>query len=802
MRAYVAVIKDAFRAAVAAKLLYVMLVLITLFLVILAPLSFRTMRSSRMRQPDLRQPIAIATRLLEAKQSPESHPWDARVWERLSERTQERIQAYVEPESTGEPGEEFDRINQLERLSGSLVLDFRDLISDETFYDPAVFADLELNEEGQDLLEQLDSLSNEESARLNRLLLEAIYSLELAKSPATVIRFTYLGMEMPAESMVITQRELQLFSTITIPWILDKLVLSIGVLIAILFTANMVPETLEPGSLNLLLSKPIRRWGLFLSKYLGACVFSLLNALLLFVGIWFLLGVRLDIWNIAFLTCIPLYVFVFAIYYSLSAFVGLVFRSPILSVVAAILFWAFCFGIGVSHDLISTMVEAGAPGQLIVDSGQVVKFDRTDRGSVLDPSTQEWTEAFRSPDMEEVPAFLRGLMPGSPMMGLTYDSQGERFFGAQVPFSELGTRFSTTRYVVMARAENDWLAEQKMKAPAMTRAVFQDSDGSLLFVTYRGRVFRLPVDQIDEFDANQKLDEVGISPLTDDDDQKDDGDVLQYFTDISPLGTLPPEEIEWISWDESTRRMVFYGNGRLTLLHWDGDRFQWSDRDRYGLPREVSARAIAVGGDHVWIGVGNESIFDVALESGIVTEYPWPSQANIVSLIGAVDGSRAVLLDAEGVVWQLEQGQEVISRLSVRGQGKIRAIAAGDAKHFWVVDENSLVHGYNWSDARYAKSATASMGFFQAFYVYGVEPVYSLSPKPGEFYRVVTHLAELARPEEIEENPQQSESPPRNRERRSSIRSERSPWLPIWNGLAFIAIMLTLSVVYFERQDF
>jgi ABC-type transport system involved in multi-copper enzyme maturation permease subunit len=802
MRAYIAVIKDAFRAAIAAKLLYVMLVLITLFLMILAPLSYRTMRSSRMRQPDLRQPVAIAERLLEAGQSPESHPWDARVWERLSERTQERIQAYVEPESTDEPGDEFNRINQFERIVGSLVTDFRTLISDDTFYDPRVFADLELNEEGQDLVEQMGSLSSEESARLNRLLLEAIYATELARSPATVIRFTYLGMELPSEAIVISQRELQLFSTITIPWILDKLVLSIGVLVAILFTANMVPETLEPGSLNLLLSKPIRRWGLFLSKYMGACVFSLINALLLFVGIWLLLGVRLDIWNAAFLLCIPLYVFVFAIYYSLSAFVGLVFRSPILSVVSAILFWAFCFGIGVTHDFISVMIETGTPGQLIVDGGQVVKFDRTDRGSILDPKTQEWTEAFRSPEMEELPAFFRGFMPGSPMLGLTYDAEGQRFFGAQVPFGDLGARFSTNRVVMMARAENDWLAEQKMKAPAMTRAVFRDVDGSLLFVTYRGRVFQLPVERIDEFDAQQTLDEAGIGLPTDGVDNQDEDDVLEYFTEVSPLASLPPEEIEWISWEESTRRLAFYGNGRLTLLHWDGERFQWADRDRYGLPREVSARAIAMGGDHVWIGAGNESLFDVALESGIVTEFPWPSQANIVSMVGASDGSRVVILDANGVVWQWEQGKEVIAKVSVRGQGKIRAIAVGNKEQFWVVDENSLVHAYNWKDARYAKSAVNSMGFFQAFYVYGVEPIYWLSPKPGEFYRVVTVMAELARPDEIEANPQQPDAVPRDVERRSAVQNARSPWLPIWNGLAFIAIMLALSVVYFERQDF
>ncbi|MEC8302759.1 MAG: hypothetical protein VX035_13680, partial [Planctomycetota bacterium] len=66
MKAYLAVIKDAFRAAIAAKLLYVMLVLITIFLAVLVPLSFRSIPSSRLRQLDIKRPFDLATRLYEA----------------------------------------------------------------------------------------------------------------------------------------------------------------------------------------------------------------------------------------------------------------------------------------------------------------------------------------------------------------------------------------------------------------------------------------------------------------------------------------------------------------------------------------------------------------------------------------------------------------------------------------------------------------------------------------------------------------------------------------------------------------
>ena len=41
---------------------------------------------------------------------------------------------------------------------------------------------------------------------------------------------------------------------------------------------------------------------------------------------------------------------VFAIYYSVSALVGLLYRSPILSVVATFVFWATCFAVGTTYQ--------------------------------------------------------------------------------------------------------------------------------------------------------------------------------------------------------------------------------------------------------------------------------------------------------------------------------------------------------------------------------------------------------------------------------------------------------------------
>ena len=401
--------------------------------------------------------------------------------------------------------------------------------------------------------------------------------------------------------------------------------------------------------------------------------------------------------------CIPIYVFVFAIYYSVSAFVGLLYRSAILSVVAAILFWAFCFVIGLTHGIISGSMETAEPAQLVVDGGEVVKMDRANRAAILSPQDKEWVTAFQSPDMDAIPGFMRGLMPGTPMLGLKYDEEGSRFVGAQVPFGELGTPFSTNRVIVTASSEDDWVTESKMKAPPFTRAIFQDQDGSLIFVTFFGKVLRLPLEQIEKFEqdrAQQQAQQEAASDV-----EAETVADTEYFTDVSPGFPVPSEEIELIGWDRKTRQLAFFGNGRLTILSWNGEQFEWGDDNRYGLPTETAGAAIALGGNQAYIGVKNESLFVVELDSGQVTDLPWPSDAAIVNILTDPNGARTVILDSKGRLWQLVQGTEKVVPIPVRAQGKIRAVTYGEEDRFWTIDAYSRVHAYGWSDGKYLDSA-------------------------------------------------------------------------------------------------
>ena len=82
MRPYLAIIKDSFRAAMASRVLYVLLILITLLLVALAPLHIDESLDWRLvSDVNVHKPDALMRRVLRDK---ETNPQAIRVWSMLS----------------------------------------------------------------------------------------------------------------------------------------------------------------------------------------------------------------------------------------------------------------------------------------------------------------------------------------------------------------------------------------------------------------------------------------------------------------------------------------------------------------------------------------------------------------------------------------------------------------------------------------------------------------------------------------------------------------------------------------------
>jgi len=109
-----------------------------------------------------------------------------------------------------------------------------------------------------------------------------------------------------------------------------------GMFLAVFASAGLIPSVLEPGRIELLLSKPVSRTHILLGRYVGNVLVVAANVVFLVLGVWTILGVKTGIWSPAFLISIATTVFVFAVLLSVVVFIGVLFESAALSTMVTV----------------------------------------------------------------------------------------------------------------------------------------------------------------------------------------------------------------------------------------------------------------------------------------------------------------------------------------------------------------------------------------------------------------------------------------------------------------------------------
>jgi len=109
-----------------------------------------------------------------------------------------------------------------------------------------------------------------------------------------------------------------------------------GMFLAVFASAGLIPSVLEPGRIDLLLSKPVSRTHILLGRYVGNVLVVSCNIVYLVLGVWIILGVKTGIWSPMFLVSIATTIFIFAVLLSVVIFVGVLFESAALSTMIAV----------------------------------------------------------------------------------------------------------------------------------------------------------------------------------------------------------------------------------------------------------------------------------------------------------------------------------------------------------------------------------------------------------------------------------------------------------------------------------
>jgi ABC-type transport system involved in multi-copper enzyme maturation permease subunit len=129
-------------------------------------------------------------------------------------------------------------------------------------------------------------------------------------------------------------------------------------ILALVSTAGIFPDLLASGSIDLVLSKPISRLRLFLTKYVTGLLFAALQVLV-FAGASFLVvGIRGGDWEPGLFLAVPIVVLFFSYLFSICVLIGMITRSTIAALLITVLMWFLLFVVNATEaGFLSAKIE-------------------------------------------------------------------------------------------------------------------------------------------------------------------------------------------------------------------------------------------------------------------------------------------------------------------------------------------------------------------------------------------------------------------------------------------------------------
>ncbi len=129
---------------------------------------------------------------------------------------------------------------------------------------------------------------------------------------------------------------------------------TLGVLLAIVFTAGFVPAFLDPNAALILLAKPAPRWQMLAGRTIGVLLFFALHATIFTVGTWIATGIATGYWPIDYLDVLPILVLNFAAFFAFAVLLAVMTRNTVATLVATLIFWGLCSMMNVGRHALMT----------------------------------------------------------------------------------------------------------------------------------------------------------------------------------------------------------------------------------------------------------------------------------------------------------------------------------------------------------------------------------------------------------------------------------------------------------------
>lgn len=149
------------------------------------------------------------------------------------------------------------------------------------------------------------------------------------------------------------------YRDLVVTWGINVWLTWIATIMAIVSTAGIIPSMVTDGAIDTVLSKPIGRLRLFLTKYLTGLMFVAVQVAVFCVGAVLLMIFRAGTFEPGILLAVPIVTLFFSYLYCVSALIGLLTRSSLTALMITALFWGLLILLNRADDAFTGMKYMG-----------------------------------------------------------------------------------------------------------------------------------------------------------------------------------------------------------------------------------------------------------------------------------------------------------------------------------------------------------------------------------------------------------------------------------------------------------
>nr|WP_220497980.1 ABC transporter permease [Rhodopirellula sp. JC639] len=809
-----AVIADSFHSALASRILWIAFVAIWIFLAALAPIGYHEDYTTTFRWFDLDNGTQMKAMLARGLVDPkESETALGRIARTFPDDIRRKLRQVARGEDV--------RIDK-----GALADSLNESLDDESWYDQQAWQTTVRLRELRELDEiPEDQLTTPQRRRRARLRIEAALPGVFTAMSARSITLSYAGFDFPAFFLIGKEQFVSLINQFVVPIMMDWLLGFALIFLGILVTASIVPDMLQPGSLHLLLSKPISRTMLLLSKFIGGCAFVFLCVTQLVVGLWLIAGFRLDIWNARMLWCIPVAVFLFAVFFSVSLLAGLRWRSPILSIGVTCMFGAFVLVIGFIGGYFDTLVRGpDRIAQMSFDDQDVVVTTRGGQLKRFDSASNQWDELiegdFRRRDLIVPPVRIAdGKIATARIRGGRFNLYGSGSLdllvldGSRQWKPNPGLRLPNgTRRLIVVDDRLLALNNAGLMATKIDEAISESGIGQSDPPPSSGESSGEVSDSGTGAEAVPSPESIGVTAWITDLIRMQGG-ATEAFHSILPRGVTltDPVRVEAVSGADS---LIVYSRGRLMRLELSAE----ADDSAVGAPvtggasheptatlaadvlmddNSAARTTMAVSGSAVLLARADEPMrwIDAATLETLL-EFPSPQDQTVVAAEGVGQADRFAVLTTDGLVriatrsgddlvWTMLPQREVTAIEFDAPSGRLAIAHHIDSIDFVTLGSDAT------PQTTVDRTIRPSLTSWRSVDRYLITPLRTLTPQTGELSQTVAALVSGKTSFAIGGSSEEDQEVVQLKILR-----------PVVSCSLFLAVMLTVSSVYFARRDF